>query len=476
MLRSMPITSVRVAGFKAFDEEQTLELTDCNLVYGANSAGKSTFFQALLLLRQSLDTAYGAGRGVLNFRSPENDLGGFGTAVHHHELDKRFRIGVTLADVFLEPFFSGPLAIDFTFGHNAEDSQTELTSVIIKDTNGRISFGRDDALRLSDAASATSIVERWLRVLEMGRTGRRQSNRMEPSPSDITRLKKWLRSHDTDLTGWLPIWPPSSFGAGRPGRPFGGSLNSPQHAMLTNLVAYWENATYSLSSELFRALSSIVYSGPLREFPKRVATEAGAGTLIGSRGERLALYLANNQHLLPRINAALKSLGIQYSLTIRKLETQEVTDALGEVAILLLHDARSSLTVTPADVGFGVSQVLPVITHLLTWQDRMILIEQPEIHLHPKLQGRLADLIRTSIQENGNTVVVETHSEHILFRLQRHIRTGDMRHDAVSVNYVSPEGKSSQVRRLELGEQGDLLDPWPGDFFEEKLQDLFAGR
>lgn len=329
-------------------------------------------------------------------------------------------------------------------------------------------------MTLSEARDAKTLTDKWEHALEQ----MPKSNKPPalPTQSDLKKLRQWLRVHTPTGSSWIPVWAPDSFGQGRPGRPFGGSLDSPQHAMLTNLVSFWETAAFFLMIDIRRSLSLINYVGPLRQFPKRVATEASAGSQVGPRGERMALYLAKNDHLLPRINSALEALGLPYDLSIKRLDAQEVTDALGEVAVLLLTERDTGLVVTPSDVGFGVSQVLPVIVHLLASENRMILIEQPEIHLHPRLQGRLADVMLESIQKNHNTIIVETHSEHLLARLQRRIRERSFSSDSLSISYIQRTDAGSQILPMPTNEAGDLTVPWPAGFFDEVLDDMFAAR
>lgn len=92
----MQITQVRIEGFKAFRENQTIDLAECNLLYGENSAGKSTISQAIRLLRQNFTTLYSGESPVIDFRSPDNDLGGYGTAVYRHTVSNEMSIGITI--------------------------------------------------------------------------------------------------------------------------------------------------------------------------------------------------------------------------------------------------------------------------------------------------------------------------------------------------------------------------------------------
>jgi predicted ATPase len=126
-------------------------------------------------------------------------------------------------------------------------------------------------------------------------------------------------------------------------------------------------------------------------------------------------------------------------------------------------------------VGFGISQVLPIIVQSMLSYGKTLLIEQPEIHLHPRLQSELATLFVESIKEPyRNEFVVETHSEHLILRLQRLIRQGTLQADDVSVLYVDRTPDGSRCIPLRLDSKGGFIDRWPGGFFEESYHEMFS--
>lgn len=150
---------------------------------------------------------------------------------------------------------------------------------------------------------------------------------------------------------------------------------------------------------------------------------------------------------------------------------------------LVLMDCRTNTPVSHRDVGIGVSQVLPVLVHADADRGRTILIEQPEIHLHPALQSELGDLfILSALGPQKNTFLLETHSEHLILRILRRVRetTEDrlpkdmdpIKPEDISVVYVEPTAKGSVVKVLTVTPDGDFAEPWPGGFFAERLEDL----
>jgi len=148
-----------------------------------------------------------------------------------------------------------------------------------------------------------------------------------------------------------------------------------------------------------------------------------------------------------------------------------------------LVSTRADLPVRTSDIGVGISQSLPVVVAVLD-PDRpgITAIEQPELHVHPRLQVELGDLFAEGAA-GGNVFLIETHSEHLLLRIMRRMReTGagtlpegkpEVRPEDVNVLFVEPDGAETLIREMPLNETGELVKAWPGGFFEEDLREIF---
>ncbi|MBE0435782.1 MAG: DUF3696 domain-containing protein, partial [Methylomicrobium sp.] len=153
-----------------------------------------------------------------------------------------------------------------------------------------------------------------------------------------------------------------------------------------------------------------------------------------------------------------------------------------EVHLKLRHKSHG-LIVEIEDVGVGVSQIIPVLMAIV--QSNRVFIQQPELHLHPKLQAQMADAFIERVNKYMYTnFVVESHSEHFLLRLLRRIREthkSDIRHklfglsaNQVSVLYVDKlEDGSSKLFPLRISPDGEFIDRWPHGFFTERDGELF---
>jgi hypothetical protein len=148
-------------------------------------------------------------------------------------------------------------------------------------------------------------------------------------------------------------------------------------------------------------------------------------------------------------------------------------------------DTFTGVTLPYGDVGTGLSQLLPILNDLATRSSGLTYVEQPELHLHPRAQGALMDVILDSWleeenQENDRQFILETHSESMLLRLQKRIRSGDIKSEDVAIVFVdsvspadSPDRRGyNSISELSLDDAGDVLDPFPISFAAMRLEDL----
>ena len=211
--------------------------------------------------------------------------------------------------------------------------------------------------------------------------------------------------------------------------------------------------------------------GPFRRPPERWYIFTGTSPQdVGYKGELLPDLLFRRPKLVEEANRWLDKLDIGYHLKIMSLG--ERTKDLFEVQLIDTR-RKPNVEVGLPDVGFGISQILPFIVQSLSSTEKIISIEQPEVHIHPRLQADLGDLLAETIKRpRNNQFIIETHSEHLVLRLQRLVRLKQLSPNDVSILYVSRGANGSKVQQLQLDEEGDFINDWPGGFFPERLREF----
>lgn len=254
-------------------------------------------------------------------------------------------------------------------------------------------------------------------------------------------------------------------------------------ASVRKLVNEWLSAPDRLQTPYRLDVRQLINAASTEEALLRKLTESfqETGFVIGDtaheQAQRLMSALQNGGYLgvVPEVD--IEELAKKWAVALGN-EVEAVPE-------LQLTDLRSNTAVSHRDVGIGVSQVLPVLVTSYASVNQIIAIEQPEIHLHPALQADLGDVfIESALGQGRNRFLIETHSEHLLLRVMRRMRetSNDELPEGVPpitpkdvcVLFVQPKGTSSAVRHLELDEEGQLLDAWPGGFFEEGYRERFA--
>jgi len=268
----------------------------------------------------------------------------------------------------------------------------------------------------------------------------------------------------------------------------------------TDLILYKNDSTFHVNFEYFEytiwdfipRINDINYLGPIRyEYENRLLPIRHNNT--SSRGEDLIIESLNDPKIENRVNICLSLLDINYNFCLNKY-TNNIT---GSYVYPVFKCTKTNKSYHISDLGYGIRQVLPILMIASKHKDsinqpesytKINIINQPELHLHPKMQGDLLDIIinynhkSKSILDNiqdsciNNQWILETHSEAMLYRLQRRIREGVFKSEDVAILYVEPlEDGSSTVHHLRMDEKGYFIDEWPGNFFEQQFDDLFGG-
>lgn len=420
-------------------------------LFGTNSSGKSSVMQFLLLLKQ---TKNATDRGlVLDFGGPEQfvNLGGFNDAIHLHRSNTQleWKLRWTLPK--------------------------ELSIV---NPSGR----RTDILFRGSAVTVSSLAKLKDRALISDRVEYRFGSykfRIEPKKEGATEF---------DLTAeWKDTKQPFQFVRNK-ARAW--ALPGPikTHLFPDQAKTYFQNSDFlgTLESEYEAMMDSIYYLGPLRAPPRREYPWSGASPSdVGLRGERAveALLAATGRgemrnrgrktHYKPfqeMIAFWLKELGLIHAFRI-----EEIGSGANLYRAVVQKDAKGPEALL-TDVGFGVSQVLPalVLLHYVP-EGSTVLMEQPEIHLHPAVQSGLADVILTVARARKLQIIVESHSEHMLRRFQRRVAEGDFEADDLKLYFCDTVDGVATLNDLALNMFGEI-ENWPDNFFGDEMTEIAETR
>jgi hypothetical protein len=237
---------------------------------------------------------------------------------------------------------------------------------------------------------------------------------------------------------------------------------------------------HRVTDEFWGTLDRVHFVGPIRSRAERTTLVGqGSDDYVGPSGEDMAAVLHARPELVDEVNAWCDRLGLGYRVRMLEPVSPDVVLTAGDLAVLALEDVRRDppVLVSSRGVGYGIGQLLPVIVQSLLTRDGVILVEQPEVHLHPRLQSAVGDLFLDTVAAGRAQLLVETHSEHLVLRVLRRVREGLIAPSDVAILYVDLDDTGAAfVRRLEVDADGDLVDGWPGGFFDERLAEVLGGR
>lgn len=446
------LTHLQIRNFKAWKDTGPIRLAPLTVMFGANSAGKSSLGHLLLGLKQtSLLTDR---RRALHLGDLHSliDLGSFTDCLHGHDLKAKLEFG--LGWQLPQPLhIRDPLAPKQTYSGN----RIRLESMLRADTRGLPELERF-RYELMDEAEQTQLSAEH----GMDQGGKAYLD-VRPMRLVMKQGRKW------------PLEPPEKF-----------------YRFSDVTLARYQNAD-ALSQfplELESLLSGLTYLGPLREPPRR--TYSWAGDIVpdvGARGEfaipalLAAVQEGRELNRGPRmrkdrfdkfIAAWLHDLGVIDGFSVQSL-------GKGRKEYEVLVRARQGAPdVKLTDVGFGVSQVLPALVQAFYAQSNStVWMEQPEIHLHPQVQAELADAFISAVQANEDGVprnvqlIIESHSEHFLMRLQRRIAEGRISTDDVAVYFARHSNGGLDLEALRLNLYGEI-ENWPENFFGDEMGEIAA--
>lgn len=545
------VIGVRIEGFKAFGAGQEIPLAPITLVFGPNSSGKSSVLQSLLwanhaaitgeldIIRPRLagESVNLGGFDLMRFRREGKALNlSFtiptaatsrgaslpGSLQLHLSFGRTLSSTEALSTVFPEEAFPAPR----TRPTNASTDELPLEAAEPRLERVSIDLSGSELLRASWRAGRLLRVDKldfdhpfWRELVED--VALNALLKLVPSERDRKMIRNRLEKLLTQLT--IEV---SGFAPGivkREAESDSDDTSDPIRTVEENFIRVLQWVMDCAIEPTRQWLASLHYLGPLRTYPDRgwALTDQRDAHWLAGGGEAWDA-LKKSKDVRDSVNQFLADNGSGYAVQPREyIEQERATDAAQEhvekifqelgtddrpefddprdkpinlrsagadqLTDVVIYDLRNRIPVSPRDIGVGISQVVPVLAMAYGLKGKTILIEQPEIHVHPKLQAELGDVfLRTALLENlmRNRYVIETHSEHLILRILRRIRqttAGELegnlpavRPEDVCVIYAEPTKEGTKLHRLRITPDGDFADRWPHGFFAERSAELFT--
>lgn len=525
------LIALTLENFKCVADCQRIEFAPLTLLFGANSAGKSSILHALVYLHELLK--YGdADVDRTDLGGDVLELGGFDRLIHRHDLTRRMVLRAEFStpgslnrasrdlDRFPFPdlddldsawlelavqyrtttYHRGPVISKAKLGVGGSSEPLVWMELGPSLRDGEPMFIRVNLGHPAIAEGAQEIIEAWEQVAISERDLRALFEREGIGFGDPFAVPPSLDGDGFGDGRSLPVFAVSRSRASafpaldqpiRVLKPGGDAPSPVEVETLEQICLFLELVIQGAASQLVAGLERSIYLGPLRTVPRRGLLFERAGR-ITKWADGLAAWdhlLSERTNLVERTNSWLTRLGAGCKSVIQQLvDASASAEALAEEHVdaavrRLLLDTGAGTLVLPSEVGVGISQMIPVVVAaLVEGRIPLVTMEQPELHIHPALQVGLGDLFIEA--STSRQLIVETHSEHLILRLLRRIReTSDsalpegapsFSPDRLGVLYVEGTSQGMQVRRLGVSARGEFTDSWPRGFFDERFPEIYG--
>lgn len=416
------LTGIRLKNFRAYEDTGRISLTKLNLFIGANNAGKSSFASAIELLFRTM--AWRGDRQPLAI-SLMPGMSSFDSVLRQHWGPNQARQNSFQIEYFLTT------DDDAGGDDDGDGGEGQFT----------VKFSRDAGDNSPVADSIAYQVARMKVVLT-------KDKRIGSRKYKLKTGDKTYKAQDLFFNGLIPY--PMDF-----------EENS----------KVWSSLRRNLISlGVFRDYRPLEVVSPSRPVPRSVYVLDDPN--LGVEDKDLIAYLINlftssesdDGVIRERIKSHLSTLGLATDFDVSSVSRKTAS----KIVQLRIAPRTKRQKLTIADVGFGASQVLPLVVKDARLSDGVMIAYQPEVHLHPYAQSRLADVLVDSVRR-GNQAFIETHSQDLILRLQLLISTGAIAPSDVAVFCFENTTHGSSVKTVEFIEGGVPKDGWPKGFLDTSI-------
>ena len=431
------IREIRIKGYKSLADETNLEIRPLTIIAGANSSGKSSVMQPLLLLKQTL--ASPSDSESLQIAGPNVAFTNYKQMLYqcagNKKPAKKISIGFTLE---WETHFH-----KVNLSYSLTDSGLVLDRQLVESGNDEENPTKIDLTpgNLSDSA-----------LLDLPRHLQNMLNSM----GDAQRANYTF--HAKPSRGLMELM-------------LAHKERRMSNFRLGNFMLAADEATREMLLNIIHIPG--LRGNPERDYPLR---KTKGPRFDGHFQDYVAGIIAYwketpmGKHKLTQLSQVLQTLGLTWKVEARTLDDTRVEIVVGRLKKAKQGGAKDVVNI--ADVGFGVSQILPALVAMIVAEkNQMVYLEQPEIHLHPRAQKNLANVLAEAAKKK-KCLVVETHSSILIRGIQTLLAKGELPPELVKLHWFSQDENTgaTRVNSADLDENGAFGADWPEDFDDTYLE------
>lgn len=439
------IKNIGLENFKCFNSVSNIEFSKLTILTGANSSGKTSVIDAVLMILQTPQFPLS-----LDFNGDLIELGNFNETVFNHVTDNVIRISLSIDDVDGDDVYS----VQTAWRSASKSGLAELVKLEIKSSYFSLS------LREKETGSDKAILD-----IDYDPTKNKELSRHIERNAIARARQKYESADDSDLIlSEFDRFVELNY-TKRQIKGFEISNETKdkiEHQMLLHICGILHSAIYSIKENLN-------FIGSYRTPAQRIYTEKNISNgKIASSGEgfvqQLLTWRDNDIDKFNNVTATMQQLGLLYEIKPERID--------GGHFKMSVKTTEKTPFVALSDVGFGISQLLPIIvSDAELGENSTLVVSQPEVHLHPSVQAQLANYFTSQIYSKRRNYIIETHSEYLLNRLRLLIAKGELKAGDLKVFYINREKDETGIHEIQFLKNGQIVGA-PEDFFNTYMLDV----
>lgn len=456
------IKSIELDNFKAFKESGRVGLEKINIFVGPNSSGKSSFIKALLALRNTVNS--NDDETVLDLNE---SIGNFKSIIFKNKIKEKIRIRINLNEINNEKINDGMIGTEATLKimnilrSKSKDFESEVFSYLSN-------LGRNNNFK------KVVFFEFYIKLTKSERIVVEEFN-MKYTNGEIIHINMLRNSYymyyDEKLIAGANIIKPYKFLFKVNPDKINDELDKEE---LKKIILFEYSIRY-VEKQLREFTINMRHIDPVRNRVKRVeyVTNLKFNNTVGHMGENTITTLVGLEKnfkedsivsdMKENINKWIDEFDLGKSISIKKLGNDNYS--------LYVKNKNTGLDCNILDMGVGTSQLLPIIIESVNSPNNSVLIiEEPESHIHPNAQSKLADLFVDIVTNQNKKFIIETHSIFLIVKLQILVAQKIIKSQDIGIYYFDQKENGTKVEKMEMAENGQFKKPWPSGFFDVQVQ------